>query len=595
MSILKSPLYEKAVTLIIIGLDDAGKTTMVASLKGEPPDGITPTIGFANAEFTLSRCKVTVYDLGGGVRIRDVWKNYYAEVYGVVFVLDSCNVKRLDETKEVFQQVLESSKILGKPFLIFANKQDKVGALTAEDITNALDLQNSKHSFSYKVFTCSALKGYGRGTDKNINAGFQWLLNTISNEFGKISSRVEHDVAIQKEEEEKERKARLERIRKIREERDRQEREAGNDPDKEDSDDDVMMVNPFQPIGKHLENMKSKERKKKLEKEKKQKAEQTRLEMEAKEDNEQPESSNVKKKKKKKKKAVKVQEEEDMQVDVNNDAHAASTVDADDHHHEIPQHSYDEDNGVVVKKKKKKKKIAKHLEDESAHCDNTDGIKNSCFDEKDERMEEDVHNSHDEDNNTLVKKKKKKQRIKVVEEIDRVPSGEEESFNPSPVIKKQKKKKKTLTNFDEDIVERKFEIESEMKFQNGNLKEIEDIDSHTLENGESVEASESISKVKKPKTKKRKKKKNRTAPVDHVPEDEAASLPAPVWKTPPSNWTSLPPIGNNGDSTNIGGLPPLRSNKTKKTIGDSTMQQLPSSSPSWARTRPNSEDYDLVT
>ena len=46
----------------------------------EPPDGITPTIGFANAEFTINRCKVTVYDLGGGVRIRDVWRKYYSEV-----------------------------------------------------------------------------------------------------------------------------------------------------------------------------------------------------------------------------------------------------------------------------------------------------------------------------------------------------------------------------------------------------------------------------------------------------------------------------------------------------------------------------------
>ena len=46
----------------------------------EPPDGITPTIGFANAEFTINKCKVTAYDLGGGVRIRDVWRKYYAEV-----------------------------------------------------------------------------------------------------------------------------------------------------------------------------------------------------------------------------------------------------------------------------------------------------------------------------------------------------------------------------------------------------------------------------------------------------------------------------------------------------------------------------------
>lgn len=55
----------------------------------EPPDGITPTIGFANAEFTMNRCKVTVYDLGGGVRIRDVWRKYYAEV-ALIFFTSQC-------------------------------------------------------------------------------------------------------------------------------------------------------------------------------------------------------------------------------------------------------------------------------------------------------------------------------------------------------------------------------------------------------------------------------------------------------------------------------------------------------------------------
>lgn len=46
----------------------------------EPPDGITPTIGFANATLTFGKWNVTLYDLGGGTSVRSVWQKYYAEV-----------------------------------------------------------------------------------------------------------------------------------------------------------------------------------------------------------------------------------------------------------------------------------------------------------------------------------------------------------------------------------------------------------------------------------------------------------------------------------------------------------------------------------
>ena len=46
----------------------------------EPPDGITPTVGFSNANLTIANCNVTLYDLGGGVNVRTVWKKYFADV-----------------------------------------------------------------------------------------------------------------------------------------------------------------------------------------------------------------------------------------------------------------------------------------------------------------------------------------------------------------------------------------------------------------------------------------------------------------------------------------------------------------------------------
>ncbi len=75
-------LFLRAVTLLVIGLDDSGKSTLLANLNGESSEGITPTVGFSSTTMDIGRCTVTFYDLGGGVKIRDIWKNYYAKVRG---------------------------------------------------------------------------------------------------------------------------------------------------------------------------------------------------------------------------------------------------------------------------------------------------------------------------------------------------------------------------------------------------------------------------------------------------------------------------------------------------------------------------------
>ncbi|KAK2570666.1 ADP-ribosylation factor-like protein 13B [Acropora cervicornis] len=70
----------KKVTLLMVGLDNAGKTSTVADLTGESTDGIVPSIGFQNSSFSLYKFQVTLFDVGGGPRIRSIWKIYYADV-----------------------------------------------------------------------------------------------------------------------------------------------------------------------------------------------------------------------------------------------------------------------------------------------------------------------------------------------------------------------------------------------------------------------------------------------------------------------------------------------------------------------------------
>lgn len=81
-------------------------------------DTVAPTIGFSSVSFKFNKHQVVLYDLGGGKRIRDIWKNYLSEVYGLIYVVDSSEPERLDECKSVLSDLLEHPKIRGKPVLL---------------------------------------------------------------------------------------------------------------------------------------------------------------------------------------------------------------------------------------------------------------------------------------------------------------------------------------------------------------------------------------------------------------------------------------------------------------------------------------------
>lgn len=254
----------REIKLVIIGLDDAGKTTTVACLQGEPPDGITPTIGFSNACLKVGKWDITLYDLGGGSSVRSVWEKYYADVYGILFAVDSGNEDRLEDSKNVLGDVFKDPKVKGKPVAVFANKQDIEGALNEKQIAEQLELRelSEQYSFTFNVFPCSALKGYGKQIDKSIMTGLRWLLDAIEKDYAVIHEKVEKESAIQKEQEAKERKERMERIRKLREEREKAAKEAGVQEEEEESDDDVVTgSNPFRNINDQIDITAKREKK----------------------------------------------------------------------------------------------------------------------------------------------------------------------------------------------------------------------------------------------------------------------------------------------------------------------------------------------
>ncbi|KAA0722233.1 ADP-ribosylation factor-like protein 13B [Triplophysa tibetana] len=242
----------RKVTLVMVGLDNAGKTATVRGIQGESPLDVAPTVGFSKVDLKQGKFEVTIFDLGGGKRIRGIWKNYYSESYGVVFVVDSSDVQRIQETRDTMAEVLRHPRIAGKPVLVLANKQDRDGALAEADIIESLSLEKlvNENKCLCQIEPCSAVLGYGKKVDKSIKNGLNWLLNNIAKDYELISERVQKDTADQRAQEEQDKKERAERVRRIREERDRQEREEveqeGRVVKEEELDDN--MDNPFQPI-----------------------------------------------------------------------------------------------------------------------------------------------------------------------------------------------------------------------------------------------------------------------------------------------------------------------------------------------------------
>ncbi|XP_077150216.1 ADP-ribosylation factor-like protein 13B isoform X1 [Ranitomeya variabilis] len=242
----------RKVTLVMVGLDNAGKTATVKGIQGESPQDVAPTVGFSKADIRQGRFDITMFDLGGGKQIRGIWKNYYAESYGVVFVIDSSDVDRMEETKETVAEVLRHPKIAGKPVLVLANKQDREGAMAEADIIEFLSLEKlvNDNKCLCQIEPCSAVLGYGKKIDSHIRKGLNWLLEVIAKDFEALHERVQKETTEQRAQEEQDKQKIAERVKRLREEREEREKEEAEREGRQlvDEDSSVPMVNPFQPI-----------------------------------------------------------------------------------------------------------------------------------------------------------------------------------------------------------------------------------------------------------------------------------------------------------------------------------------------------------
>ncbi|EIN10175.1 ARF/SAR [Punctularia strigosozonata HHB-11173 SS5] len=171
--IRKNREKEKEMRLLFLGLDNAGKTTILKKINGEDIMSVSPTLGFNIKTFQHGKYTLNIWDVGGQRTLRPYWRNYFEQTDAIVWVVDSSDRFRTQDCKEELHSLLLEDRLAGASLLVFANKQDIGGSMTSAEISDALDLPSIK-SHNWKIMSCSAVTG------ENLTEGLDWVVHDVA-------------------------------------------------------------------------------------------------------------------------------------------------------------------------------------------------------------------------------------------------------------------------------------------------------------------------------------------------------------------------------------------------------------------------------
>ncbi|XP_008111756.1 putative ADP-ribosylation factor-like protein 5C [Anolis carolinensis] len=159
--------------VIIIGLDNAGKTTILYQFLMNEVVHTSPTIGSNVEEIVMRKTHFLMWDIGGQETLRSTWNTYYSNTEFVILVIDSTDRERLTMTKEELYKMLAHEDLRNAAVLIFANKQDIKNSMSTSEISKFLTLSSIK-DHPWHIQGCCALTGEG------LPAGLEWMVSRVA-------------------------------------------------------------------------------------------------------------------------------------------------------------------------------------------------------------------------------------------------------------------------------------------------------------------------------------------------------------------------------------------------------------------------------
>ena len=157
--------------IVMLGLDNAGKTTILYNLKLGQVITTIPTVGFNIESLKYKKFELIIWDLSGQKKTRILWKHYFMNCDAIIYVVDSTDKERIQEAEEELSDVLKSEFLKNSKILVFANKQDKEDCLSEKEIYEKLKINFVSHEIY--IQRCSAITGEG------LQEGLEWLSNKL--------------------------------------------------------------------------------------------------------------------------------------------------------------------------------------------------------------------------------------------------------------------------------------------------------------------------------------------------------------------------------------------------------------------------------
>ncbi|CAG0890133.1 unnamed protein product [Cyprideis torosa] len=168
--------------VLILGLDNAGKTTYLEQLKAKflkkyralHPTKVTTTVGLNIAKVDVHGLRYNFWDLGGQEELQSLWDKYYSESHGIIYVIDASDRSRFEESKTSFDKMISNVHLRGVPLLILANKQDIPECMGVREVKPVfMDAVEHIGARDCMVMPVCALNGDG------VEEGFHWLMDCI--------------------------------------------------------------------------------------------------------------------------------------------------------------------------------------------------------------------------------------------------------------------------------------------------------------------------------------------------------------------------------------------------------------------------------